>query len=147
MQHANITVCLSLIGKLVMLWKILNEEFSLQECVCVWKSRIKWQFEILQKSHTHYEPSDWYRKRGILDKCFLILTDRKQICENIQTKWYFSVFNPFLHKYTCETSVDPDQLAHQCHLIRIWTGRNLIKNNLMNKKTNSLDPDQTALHL
>ena len=42
------------------------------------------------------------------------------------------------------TSVDPDQLLHMYYLIWICTGHTLVRNNLMNKKANILDPDQTA---
>jgi hypothetical protein len=51
--------------------------------------------------------------------------------------------NPFLHNiyafYVYATSVDPDQLAHLCHLICICTGRILVRYSLMNKIVNSLD--------
>ena len=43
-----------------------------------------------------------------------------------------------------ETSVNPDQPAHPCHLIWIFTGYIFVRNNLMNKKANSLDPEQMA---
>ena len=59
----------------------------------------------------------------------------------------------YTHFYACATSVDPDQLAHPCHLIWICTGRILVRNNLMNQKANSLTKKQkkttsvTAMHL
>jgi hypothetical protein len=42
------------------------------------------------------------------------------------------------------TNADPDQPAWMCHLIRICTGRILVRNNLMNQKVNRYDPDQMA---
>jgi hypothetical protein len=50
----------------------------------------------------------------------------------------------YTHFYASVTSVDPDQLAHLCCLIWIYTGCIFVRNNLMNQKTNSLDPDQMA---
>jgi hypothetical protein len=50
----------------------------------------------------------------------------------------------YTHFYVCATSVDSDQPAHSCHLIRICTGHILVRNNLVNHRTNSLDPDQMA---
>jgi hypothetical protein len=47
--------------------------------------------------------------------------------------------------YTFVTSVDPDQLAQMCRLIRICTVHIQVKNNLTNQNlANSADPDQTA---
>jgi hypothetical protein len=50
----------------------------------------------------------------------------------------------YAHFNACANSVDPDQLAHLCHLILICNGHILVRNNLMNLKVNSVDPDQTA---
>jgi hypothetical protein len=47
-----------------------------------------------------------------------------------------------MHFMTCATSVDPDQYEHLCHLIRICTVYFLIRNNVINPKANSTDPDQ-----
>jgi hypothetical protein len=49
----------------------------------------------------------------------------------------------YTHFYACLTSVDADQPAHPCSPIWICTGRILVRNNLINQKENSLDPDQT----
>jgi hypothetical protein len=40
--------------------------------------------------------------------------------------------------------LDPDQLAHSCHLILIYTVRFLVRNNRMNLKANIVGSDQTA---
>jgi hypothetical protein len=42
------------------------------------------------------------------------------------------------------TSVDQDQPAHTCRLTWIGTGHIVVKNNLMNLKANSVDPDLIA---
>jgi hypothetical protein len=39
----------------------------------------------------------------------------------------YSIYTRFF--YACTTIVDPDQLEHMCHLIRICTGRILVRNN------------------
>lgn len=53
----------------------------------------------------------------------------------------YSMDEPFIR---WATSVDPDQSAHPWHLIRIYTVRFLVRNNLINLKATSVDPDQTA---
>jgi hypothetical protein len=56
--------------------------------------------------------------------------------------------NPLLHIYTCiATSVDPDQPAYPCCLIRICTVRFLVRNNLINQKVNSADPDHIYIFM
>jgi hypothetical protein len=54
----------------------------------------------------------------------------------------FHIYKPF---YACATSVDQDQQAHPCGLIRVCTGRILVSNNLTNQKANSLDPKLFAI--
>jgi hypothetical protein len=46
--------------------------------------------------------------------------------------------------YAFLTSVDPDHLAHLCCLIWICFGHILIRNNRMNLKADSVDPDLLA---
>jgi hypothetical protein len=41
-------------------------------------------------------------------------------------------------------SVDPNQLAHMCHLIRIYTVCFLIHEVISDHKVNDVDPDHTA---
>jgi len=55
-------------------------------------------------------------------------------------------FDPFLDIYAYLRMCDQcrSRSAGTSRLIRICTGRILIRNNLMNQKANSLDPDQTA---
>jgi hypothetical protein len=50
-----------------------------------------------------------------------------------------------MHFNACVTSVDPDQLAHLYLLNMIYAFVFLVRNNLMNLKLNSVDPDQRAL--
>jgi hypothetical protein len=45
---------------------------------------------------------------------------------------------------TCASGVDPDQLAHPCHLIRICTVRVLIHKVISDKEANSAALDQMA---
>jgi hypothetical protein len=52
-----------------------------------------------------------------------------------------------MHIYSSATSGDPDQLVHPSHLIWIYTGHILVRNNLINLKANSVDPDQMAQKL
>jgi hypothetical protein len=54
---------------------------------------------------------------------------------------------PFLHIhvfYGMVNSVDPNQPAHPCHLIRICTVPVLIQSVISDQKTNSADPDKMA---
>jgi hypothetical protein len=60
----------------------------------------------------------------------------------MDTKSDLTLSSIYMHFYACATSVDPDQPAHLCHLIRIYTGRILVRNNRMNQKANSVDPVQ-----
>jgi hypothetical protein len=56
-------------------------------------------------------------------------------------------FSPFLHILDTHwaNSVDLDQPAHLCFLIRIYTVHLLIYKVISNQKATSPDPDQTAL--
>ena len=58
---------------------------------------------------------------------------------NLPIFWTYNIYtitfsSLYTHFYACVTSVDPDQLAHSCHLIRICTGLILVRNNLINQK-------------
>jgi hypothetical protein len=64
-----------------------------------------------------------------------------QICYHHLFKTPSSLYT---HFYACATSVDPDQPAHSCHLVRICTGRILARNNQTNQSANSVDPVQTV---
>jgi hypothetical protein len=46
--------------------------------------------------------------------------------------------------YHMQNMVDPDQLAHPCHLIRIYTVHFLVRNKSTILIVNIVDPDQTA---
>jgi hypothetical protein len=63
---------------------------------------------------------------------------------NFQLKLQLTLSLISTHFIACVTSVDPDQLAHPCFLIGICTVRFLVRNNLINKKVNSMDTGQTA---
>jgi hypothetical protein len=71
----------------------------------------------------------WNACLGILNKLTLMLT----------------LYSTHTRFYACASSVDPDQLAHLCHLIWICTGHILIRNNLIIYTVrHRVDPDQIA---
>jgi hypothetical protein len=53
----------------------------------------------------------------------------------------YSIYTGFI---ACATSVAPDQLAHPCFLIWIYTVGFWVENNQMNLTMNNVDPDQMA---
>jgi hypothetical protein len=55
-----------------------------------------------------------------------------------------TLYSIYTHFITCATSVDPDQPACPCCLIRNCTVRFLVRNNVINKKANIADPNQTS---
>jgi hypothetical protein len=61
--------------------------------------------------------------------------------ERVKTLKLTPFFTACTPLYVCAISVDP---AHLSRLIWICTGRMLVRNNLINQKANSADPDQTC---
>jgi hypothetical protein len=57
---------------------------------------------------------------------------------------FFSLLHMYGGFIGCAASVDPDQPAHPCHLIRITSVYSMVRNNQMNLTENNIDPDETA---
>jgi hypothetical protein len=76
----------------------------------------------------------WYKER--LQKTIQVtkLFD-VSVCKFLTSLSLSYIYTPFI---ACASSVDPDQPAHSCRLIRICAVPFLVRNNL----TNSADPDQ-----
>jgi hypothetical protein len=73
------------------------------------------------------------------------ITDRYKKQHNHTSFMYtIALYSIYMQFNTCASSVLPDQLAYPCFLIRICTGRILVRNNLINLKVNSVDYDQPA---
>jgi hypothetical protein len=68
-----------------------------------------------------------------------------QVIEYLEMGFTSSVYKiltqPFVPFITFVNSLDPDQPAQPSRLIRIYSVCFLIRNNIINKKANSVDPD------
>jgi hypothetical protein len=100
---------------------------------------------ILQHSASRVKKQSFNQRRTRFRGCILlqilcIEKDTATECVGQQLTVY-SMYTGFI---TCVNSIDPDQLAHPCYLIRIYTVCFLVRNSIMNQNANSVDPDQMA---